>query len=177
MAIGALVLGACGTGGDSAGGEAQPAEAATASPTTASAPAENEALQAFADAATVDGSAFDVAALAGRDTVAWFWAPWCVICGGEGPDVADVADRYGDQATILGVAGRGELDDMATFVDNTGTGGFPHLADLDGTIWARFGIYSQPAYAFIDDDGTVEVWIGSLGADALAERIDTLVAS
>jgi len=168
-AAAALLLAACGTdnpadnkGSDNAGttGDA----AATPPP-------------AFTDATTIEGAAFDDSALAGRDAVAWFWAPWCVICRSEGPDIADIAARYDDRVTLFGVTGHGELADMADFVTETGTGGITHIADLNGFIWNAYGVYSQPAFVFIDDDGTVEVFVGSLSSDGLVEKIDNLIAN
>jgi hypothetical protein len=50
------------------------------------------------------------------------------------------------------------------------------LADLDGSVWQWFGVYGQPAYAFVDDAGEIEVFVGGMGGDALADRIDELLA-
>jgi hypothetical protein len=91
--------------------------------------------------------------------------------------VAEIAERYADRVQIIGVPGRGELDAMQEFVDDTGTGSITHVADLDGDVWSAFGVYGQPAYAFIDDSGTVEIFIGGMGGDALAEWIDELLAA
>jgi len=132
----------------------------------------------FATSSTLDGDlTFDGATLAAGDSVVWFWAPWCTICRAEAPEVAEIAERYASQVNLIGVPGRGELDAMVEFVDDTGTGSLTHVTDLDGDIWSAFGVYGQPAFAFIDDDGTVEVFIGGLGGDALAERIDELIAT
>jgi hypothetical protein len=91
--------------------------------------------------------------------------------------VAEIAERYADRVQIIGVPGRGELDAMQEFVDDTGTSSITHVADFAGDVWSAFGVYGQPAYAFIDDSGTVEIFIGGMGGDALAERIDELLAA
>lgn len=132
---------------------------------------------AFVSSTQLDGRPFDAATLAGTDAVVWFWAPWCTICRAEAPEVAEIAARYADRVQLIGVAGRGELDAMRAFVDETGTGSVTHVADLDGDIWSAFGVYGQPAYAFIDDSGEIEVFVGGLGGDALVERIDQLLAT
>lgn len=169
--LGAVLLAACGGTSDSepiaaaASAAAEPADASAASAFT----------QVFASAATID-QPFDGAALAGTDAVVWFWAPWCTLCRAEAPDVNAIAERYGDRVTFVGVGGRGAIDEMQGFIDDTETGGLPHVADLDGAIWQAFGVYAQPAFAFIDDDGTIEVFVGGLGEDALAERLDALTA-
>ena len=83
---------------------------------------------------------------------------------------------YGEQVNIIGVAGRDTLADMQGFVDEFGVDGFEHIADESVAIWAEYGITSQPAFAFIDDSGSVETVISALGRDGLAERIDALLA-
>jgi len=160
--IATLVLSACGAGAASGGQTDDAPKIPTA---------------AFANAQTVDGTIFDAEPLAGRDTVAWFWAPWCTSCRAEAPDVARIAALYSDKVTTIGVAGRGKQAEMAQFVSDTGVGSFAQLADLDGSIWSAFGIYGQPAYAFINNDGTVEVFVGSLGKKSLTERFEQLINS
>jgi len=155
-----LGLSACG-GGTGSPGEAVPADA----------------LQPLAGATTLDGSSFERGAITRPDVLVWFWAPWCVICRSEAPAIAEIAARYGDRLTVVGVAGRGGVDDMAAFVADTGTGHITHIVDSDGAIWSAYGVYGQPAFAFIDDDGSVQLFIGSLGEEALVDRVDTLLTT
>jgi len=42
-------------------------------------------------------------------------------------------------------------------------------------VWREFGVVSQPAFAFIDDDGTVETRLGAMGVEGLTERINALI--
>jgi len=132
---------------------------------------------ALIGATAIDGEPFDAAALAGRPTVAWFWAPWCVVCRAEAPDVAEIAERYAGLVNFVGVAGLSELSAMREFVADTGTDGIIHLDDSSGEIWASYEIYSQPAFAFIADDGRLEVYVGTLGGDGLADIIDELIVA
>jgi len=74
------------------------------------------------------------------------------------------------------MAGRAEQDAMEAFVADLGVDAFPHTIDDDGSIWASFDVSTQPAFAFIDDDGTITVHNGRLGVDGLTERIDELTA-
>ena len=127
-------------------------------------------------AETLDGDAFDGTTLAGKDTVLWFWAPWCTECRREAPYVAKTQADNPD-VVFVGVAGLGETADMRDFVEDYKVGEFEHLADLGGSLWQRFGVTQQPAYAFIDDTGTVEVVRGELGEDGLAERVATLTGN
>lgn len=126
---------------------------------------------------TLSGAEFDSASFAGKDTVLWFWAPWCTICRGEGPDVVASAAALNGSVEVIGVAGRGAVPEMKGFVTDTGTDGLTHVVDADGKIWSAYGVFAQPAYAFIDDSGSVEVVVGALGEKALTERMTTLARS
>jgi thiol-disulfide isomerase/thioredoxin len=183
----AIALAACGGDDDSSQNGApptdQPAAYASGSTPPGGQTAESAELAAaltevFTGSTTLAGDeAFDGAQLADGDSVVWFWAPWCTICRAEAPEVAEVAEQFADDVTLIGVPGRGDLDEMRKFVEDTGTGSLTHVADLGGDIWSAFGAYGQPAFAFIDDDGTVEVFIGGMGGKALAERITELIST
>ncbi len=84
--------------------------------------------------------------------------------------------KYGEDVRVIGVAGRDELEPIQDFISNLDVGGFSHVADEELVVWKEYGIRSQPAFAFINDDGTVEVQGGSMGVDGLSERIDALLA-
>lgn len=105
--------------------------------------------------------------------VLWFWAPWCPICRGEAPAlVKEVEASPG--VTFIGVASLDEVPAMRAFVSETGTGGFQHLADPGGEIWARFGVTSQPAMAFISSDGQVKVVPGAMAPQDVLARVAEL---
>lgn len=125
-------------------------------------------------AAQIGGGEFDAASIQGKDTVLWFWAPWCTTCRSEAPDVLDSAAEFDGSVQVIGVAGRGEVADMEDFIGDTGTGDLVHLVDGDGSIWSQFEVISQPAFAFIDDSGDVEVVSSALGREALTERMQAL---
>lgn len=63
---------------------------------------------------------------------------------------------------------------MQEFVDRHGLEAFPHLVDDDGALWERFGIINQPAWVFVDDDGTTRTVQGSLSEDGLRSEIERL---
>ena len=129
-------------------------------------------------AADLSGGQVDSASFAGQPTVLWFWAPWCTICRAEAPGVVDAATQVGDEVTLVGVAGRGEVPAMRDFVDQTGTGAFTHVVDDDGSIWADYGVTAQPAFAFLAADGSVdEVVAGPIEPDRLVERMRALASA
>lgn len=155
-----LLSAACATGTEDAG-------AATA----------GEAAPLGFTATQLDGETFDGEGIRGTDTVLWFWAPWCTICRAEAPDVVEAAGEFAGSVEVIGVPGRGGTDEMLGFVADTGTESLRHVVDSDGRIWRDFGIIGQPAFAFVDDDGTAEVFVGGLGKDQLVERMEQLARS
>jgi hypothetical protein len=68
----------------------------------------------------------------------------------EQPAVAAVEQTYADEITLI------------------------RLADVD--VWAEFGVMAQPAFAFVDDSGEMEIHHGSLDETELSERIEALIS-
>ena len=170
LSFSALALTAAGCGESSTQAEAEPDGNPATSTTGAPAPAD---LLSFTSE-TLEGAEFTGSAIEGKDAVLWFWAPWCTVCRSEAPNLAATAAKFDGKVEVVGVGGRGEVPEMEAFVEETSTGGFDHIVDADGSIWARFGVAAQPAFAFIDDSGEVEVVVGALGEKALTERLDQL---
>ncbi|GAB7191178.1 hypothetical protein NUM3379_18850 [Kineococcus sp. NUM-3379] len=127
-------------------------------------------------AGTTTGERFDASTLAGKDAVLWFWAPWCSQCRFEAPHLAAVQAAHAADVEVVGVAGLGPVEDMTGFVEELGLEGFPHVVDADGSLWQRFGVTAQPAHAFVDDSGEIEVTRGLMGAEQLEEKIAELAA-
>ncbi len=171
---------ACAAGpepGDRAGAVA-PAPPAAASPSgPASAPA--SASPATVPAAlsftgkTLDGTAFDAAALAGRPVVLWFWAPWCATCASQAWTVAEIAPTYRDTVPIVGVAGLGEQKAMTSFVTEFDLGGTTQIDDRKGALWRRFKVVEQSTFVVLDRTGRV-VHQGFLDGEALTRQVETL---
>lgn len=89
--------------------------------------------------------------------------------------MAAVAAEYEGQVTFIGIAGHGEVAAMQQFVSDTGTGALTHLVDDDGSRWQRFGVVTQPAFAFVGADGVARTVPGSLEPDALRAETDALL--
>ena len=70
---------------------------------------------------TLDGSAFDLASVAGKPVVVNFWGPSCVPCRDEFPLLqAKVAEHAADGLTIVGVLTDDPLEPARAFVDEFG---------------------------------------------------------
>jgi thiol-disulfide isomerase/thioredoxin len=159
-----LTLAACGGGGGGGTGEA--ASSAAASPDGIT-----------FEAAKLGGGTLSSTSFKGKDTVLWFWAPWCTVCRGEAPNVTAAAAAFEGDIDVIGVAGRGEVPEMDDFVSDTDTGALTHVVDDSGAIWSSYGVAAQPSFAFINDDGTVEVFVGALGETGLTQQMNALVAA
>jgi thiol-disulfide isomerase/thioredoxin len=142
-------------------------------PAGTAAPAGTASEQLQFTAKTVDDRDFDGASLAGKPAVLWFWAPWCPSCQREAPTVAKVA-KASEGVTFVGVAAQDQLPAMKEFVAKFDMGGFTHIADLNASVWQRFGVTAQPAFAFIDKDGKAEVIIGSPTEEDIMARISKI---
>ncbi|MDK1475433.1 redoxin domain-containing protein [Streptomyces sp. 549] len=125
-------------------------------------------------ASTLDGDDFDGASLHGKNAVLWFWAPWCTVCAAEAPAIKKTVEQHGDDVTFVGVAGKGRTDEMKKFVGTHDLGDFAHTVDEDGSLWSRFGVTAQPALAFVDKTGKVEVVPGTMSEQALNARVGKL---
>ncbi len=121
---------------------------------------------------TLDGREFSGRQLAGKPAVLWFWSPWCTICQREAPTVARVA-RANPAVRFVGVAAQDRLPAMQTFANRYQLG-FTQLADIDASVWRRFGVTRQPAFAFVGPDGRTDVVRGTLTDHELADRVTAL---
>ena len=59
------------------------------------------------------------------------------------------------ELTVVGVSsGVDGFEAIATKAQQLHIDGFAHIADLDGSVWARFGVLRQPASVVVTADGT-----------------------
>ncbi|ORW11404.1 redoxin domain-containing protein [Mycobacterium kyorinense] len=171
LAAAAILLAACGP----SNAESERSDNAASTPPAAHGQTARVPTQLQFSAKTLDGQPFSGESLSGRPSVLWFWAPWCPRCQRDAPTVAQVAAANA-AVTFVGVAARAQLSDMRSFVDTYRLGGITQLDDTDGTIWARFGVTHQPAYAFVDSKGSVDVVKDSMPESQLTERVRALAA-
>jgi len=91
------------------------------------------------------------------------------------PAVAEVEAQYEDDVRFIGVSGQADTAEMQEFVDEFGMGGFEHVADISGRVWAAFGVAAQPSYVFINDNGEMRRHVGGLGTDELEAELARLI--
>lgn len=72
---------------------------------------------------------------------------------------------------ILGVSGRDSIEPMRDFVARHDLGHVVHIADLDGSVWSRFGVGGQPTWVFVSSTGEVERVFGPISDDDLRARL------
>lgn len=122
----------------------------------------------------LDGGTIDGVQLAGGPVVLWMWAPWCPQCNREAAHVAEALQRHGGQITFVGMAGHDTDEAHRAFVDEHGLDAMLHVVDEDGSLWSQYGVNYQPAWVFVDEDGTTEVVAGGL-YDDLEPRLQALL--
>jgi len=123
---------------------------------------------------TIDGEAFDAAALAGKPALLWFWAPWCATCAAQAGSVTNIQAEYGEKLGVLGVAGMGNNADMHEFVSDLQVNGVRNLDDEAGVLWRKFGITEQSTYVLVDRSGRI-VTTGYLDDLELTTKVKSLV--
>jgi thiol-disulfide isomerase/thioredoxin len=130
-------------------------------------------LPAFSSTA-LDGEPVTQGDFEGKPTIMWFWTPWCSVCRGEAPTLSKAARALGGSVDVVGVAALGSVDEMKAFVSDTGIENFTQLADPDAQVWGVFGVASQPAFAFIGANGSIDIVQGSIDEKEILERAATL---
>lgn len=162
-----ITLAACGT----ASGPSAAPKTATAAPQAA--PGESVPAQLQFTAKTLDGKDFAGSSLLGKPAVLWFWAPWCPTCQREAPMMGRLAHAH-PAVVFVGVASASQPPAMQKFVEKYPVKSFVHLADTSGAVWAKFGVTNQPAFAFVNPDGHIDVVKGPMSETELAQRLDAL---
>jgi thiol-disulfide isomerase/thioredoxin len=125
------------------------------------------------EAETVTGETLAGSSLAGRPTVLWFWAPWCPTCRGQIPQVQELAARYGDQVTVLGVGSLDGAEAIAGFAEDVPE--VTHLVDEAGTVWSQLEVTEQSSFVVLDAEGEETFRAGYGGAGDLDDRVAALV--
>lgn len=80
-----------------------------------------------------------------------------------------------DRVDVIGVAWAGTESDYADFVERHGLT-FPNISDTEGEVYARFGVPYQPAWVYLDTDGTSQVRRGSMNEVTALAELEALAA-
>ena len=80
-----------------------------------------------------------------------------------------------DRVDVIGVAWAGTESDYADFVERHGLT-FPNISDTEGEVYARFGVPYQPAWVYLDTDGTSQVRRGSMNEVTALTELEALAA-
>lgn len=161
-------------GADAGGAPASPGPADSATPeATATAPAGGQPLVGVPDVEVVrlsSGATVPLESLtsSGTPTLLWFWAPHCVFCRREAPDLLAFAERHRGEIAVLGLGAQDSLDEAYDFLDDTGTGGLTMVWDRTGRSWVHFDVTNQPTVVLLDGDGDVQgTWFRDFDEDAI----------
>ncbi len=119
---------------------------------------------------TLDGAAFDLAALAGKPVIINFWGPSCVPCRDEFPLFETKRiEHASDDLMIVGVLTDDPVEPARSFVAEYGAD-WPTVVDPDKTIKTAYRVAARPQTYFVDASGVIRsIQIGEL-TDADFER-------
>ena len=130
------------------------------------------------------GNSHTLSEYKGKTVFLNFWATWCGPCRMEMPYIQQVYEEYGSNSgdvIILGVANpkTGEQpnnsdvtqEEVEAFLSENGYT-YPVVMDLDGSIFAAYGIQAFPTTFMIDTEGDVYGYVaGSLSEDMIRSII------
>ena len=126
------------------------------------------------------GNTHTMSAYKGKTVFLNFWATWCPPCRAEMPDIQALYESYGSNTgdlIVLGVANPksaenpygqdGTKEEVMSFLkENNFT--FPVVMDMDGMVFARYGISAFPTTFMITSDSTVFGYVpGALPAEIM----------
>lgn len=173
-------------------GEIPETEAETAAETSGETEESGKKTVAAPDFTLVDqfGNSHTLSEYKGKTVFLNFWATWCGPCRMEMPYIQKVYEEYGSNGgdvIILGVANPKteenpnnsdvSQEEVERFLSENGYT-YPVVMDLDGSIFATYGIQAFPTTFMIDKNGNVYGYApGSLSEDMVRSIIRQTVDS
>lgn len=104
---------------------------------------------------TLDGAAFDLAAMRGRPVIINFWGPSCVPCRTEFPLLAAKATEHAAEGlVIVGVLTDDPVEPAREFAAQYG-GSWSTVIDPGGAIKAAYRVIARPQSYFVDRAGVL----------------------
>jgi cytochrome c biogenesis protein CcmG/thiol:disulfide interchange protein DsbE len=116
----------------------------------------------------LDGSAFELSELRGRPAMLVFWASWCGPCRQEAPEVARIAQGYGEKLQVVGVNAGEDASTAARAAQSMGIT-WPVVLDLTGSIQGSYDVQAIPLVLILDAQGVIR--FRGLGLPSDAHRI------
>lgn len=95
---------------------------------------------------------FDALVAEGKPMVVDFWATWCGPCNKIAPDIAALAEEYGDKAII------GKCD-----------------VDANDELTGKFGVRNIPTVLFIKDGKVVDKQVGAAPKSTFEEKLKAIL--
>lgn len=173
-------------------GEIPETEAETAAEASGETEESGKKTVAAPDFTLVDqfGNSHTLSEYKGKTVFLNFWATWCGPCRMEMPYIQKVYEEYGSNGgdvIILGVANPkteenpnnsdASQEEVEHFLSENGYT-YPVVMDLDGSIFATYGIQAFPTTFMIDKNGNVYGYApGSLSEDMVRSIIRQTVGS
>lgn len=173
-------------------GEIPETEAATAAETSGETEESGKQTVAAPDFTLIDqfGNSHTLSEYKGKTVFLNFWATWCGPCRMEMPYIQQVYEDYGSNSgdvIILGVANPKTEEypnnsdvvqnEIESFLSENGYT-YPVAMDLDGSIFATYGIQAFPTTFMIDKNGNVYGYApGSLSEDIIRSIIQQTIDS
>jgi thiol-disulfide isomerase/thioredoxin len=131
-----------------------------------------------------DGSRHRLSDFRGQVVYVNFWATWCVPCQEELPDLAYLADEYGDDLAVITVnrtepldRARSYLEDLPLLDGGTGADFTVNGMDPNDALFDRYRATAMPSSYVIDADGVVTLaYLGQLHLEDMREAVDEALA-
>lgn len=124
--------------------------------------------------ATTEGPAWNPASQSDMPTVVNFWAPWCLTCRSELPDVLVPTHRdFAGRVRFIGVALSADPGRVSQVLASSDP--FDVHAFDDGELFSAFGARGTPSTFVLDTDGHVVASVS--GPVTRAQLVDLIVSS
>ena len=126
---------------------------------------------------TLDGETFSMAEQRGKVVLVNFWATWCGPCREEIPYLVQLAERYPDHLTVIGVSeDHGPPADVAAFAGQYEVN-YPIVMSTPEIKRAFPGVFALPTSFVVDPEGRmVESHVGLISPIILEQETRYLTA-